>query len=113
MHGSISKIINRAYRAAQYEGLGYSAFPETDYVSKEFKRTMLGGESYSKILKKAKEINDPAILDYNEYEMEFFGKMESEEHDYTEHKIAAERNGIEIKKRLEYKIFTIRHNKVE
>jgi hypothetical protein len=92
--------MSRAYQAAQYQGLGYSAFPETDYVTKEFKRTMLGGESYSHILKKAKEINDPAILDYNEYEMEFFGKMESEDHDYTEHKIAAERNGIEIKKTI-------------
>ena len=100
MHGSISKIINQAYHAAQYEGLGYSAFPETNYASKEFKRTMLGGETFSQITKKAKEITDPAILEYNEYEMDFFGKMETEARDYTEHKITAENNGIEIKKTI-------------
>jgi len=97
MHGNISQIMNRAYRAAHYHGLGYSAFPETDYVTKEFKKTMLGSDSYSEVLQKARDINDPPKLEYEEFKMVFFEKLESEGYDYTEHKRSAERNGIEIK----------------
>jgi hypothetical protein len=102
MHRSISQIMDRAYNAAQYQGLGYSAFNETDYGKKEFKRTMLGNDSYSKVLKKAKEINDPPILEYSEYDMHSFDKMEFEANDYTEHKVKAERNGIQIKRSIGY-----------